>query len=332
MKTVIGVVLTGAVLTTLLASQVAGTDEQNGSPVESASPSASAAPASQPVEAAARDNGVRVTMTWEEPLVAGEPAYLHTTVRNMRESPIWWLDGTSGLIVRAVMPGLERRVGQPVAALDFSTPDPPVIDLKNSLTSFGKHLRTDVYLPLVIQLDEVRGLRRLGGGDVATSERIPPGGTLEFVHRWDGVLEFDQDQPGNVGLPPSGPVDVTGTASYRLKLDGPTRTTEVLLDTSVVGGWDEAHLDPLEVVDAVMADSDFAALLQASDLSRYDTGIVLFDSGEQAWYVGTCGRMTVDEQVHWRLAKADPVSGEVLGLIDGLGTKSCDEGTWPAGG
>ena len=29
--------------------------------------------------------------------------------------------------------------------------------------------------------------------------------------------------------------------------------------------------------------------------------------------------------------QGDPVSGEVLGLVDGLGTKSCDEGTWPAG-
>jgi hypothetical protein len=27
----------------------------------------------------------------------------------------------------------------------------------------------------------------------------------------------------------------------------------------------------------------------------------------------------------------DPVSGEVLGLIDGVGTKSCDAGTWPGG-
>jgi hypothetical protein len=324
------VLAAAALVAPLLAAPVAGTGAATAYPDASASPPAQAMPDTQPVTATARDNGVRVSMAWEEPLTAGEPTYLRTTVTNTRDTPIWWLYGTSGLSVQAVMPGLERRVGEPVVPLDFGDPDTLVIDLKNNLTDFGKHLRTRLALPL--ELDEVQGLRRPGGGDVGLPpERVRPGGTLEFVHRWDGALEFEQDQPGDVGLPPSGPVEVTGTASYALEPDGKVRSTEVRLETSVVGGWDEQHLDPLEVVDAVMADPGSAALLADADLSRYDTGIILFDTEEHVWYVGTCGRMSTDDPVHWRLARVDPVSGEVLGLIDGVGTKSCDAGTWPGG-
>ena len=326
MKRTIYTLLAGAALiATSLASPAAGTDAATPDPEASASP---AVQDTQPVMATARDNGVRVTMAWEEPLTAGEPTYLRTTVTNTRDTPIWWLWGKSGLAAQAFMPGLERRVGEPVVPLDFGDPDTLVIDLKNNLTSFGKHLRTRLALPL--ELDEVQGLRRPGGGDIGLPpERLRPGGTLEFVHRWDGSLEFEQDQPGDVGLPPSGPVEVTGAASYALEPDGKVRSTEVRLETSVVGGWDEQHLDPLEVVDAVMADPGSAALLADADLSRYDTGIILFDTDEGVWYVGTCGRMSTDDPVHWRLAKVDPVGGEILGLIDGLGTDSCDAGTWP---
>jgi hypothetical protein len=151
---------------------------------------------------------------------------------------------------------------------------------------------------------------------------------IVFVHEWDGDARLELDGPP-VGPPPDGPVRFSATTYYSVPPEHGSRALTARVQTSVVGAPDDERLHPLEVIDAALADPTFAAMMAARDFNRTDTGYLTYVDELDRWFVGSCGRPEGAEVQDWHLAEVDPVSGDVLGYVEGAGDESCDPLTWP---
>ena len=260
--------------------------------------------------------------------MAGQPTLARTTVRNVGGKPISWDLGINGLGVGAWMTDASWRTGEPIVELpEFGSPEffAARNDLKVDLAGEMSPIVTRIWLPF--ELRKVDGVPVESDG-LTVPATLRPGERIDFVHEWDGYTGLSGGLAGSGGLPPSGPVRISITAWYTVD-DPPTDVARAQIDTTVVGGWDEERLHPLEVVDAALADPAFAQLMDEADFLRYDTGYITYVPDSDRWYVGSCGRPEDAEIQYWRLGAVDPVSGEVLELVEGFGNETCDPGTWP---
>ena len=270
------------------------------------------------LKASAGKDGVRVTVKFEGPLVAGEPAVVRTRVKNNRSSPVWWYWGSYGPSLAVNMPDATRRLGQPLEHFTVGN-----VGLKNGLFSFNRN-RT-VYLPFERHTADGEPWHSTRADVATTPQRIEPGEELLFVHRWDGSLHLE-DVSSDIGLPPDGPVRLDAGVRFITSPDVPPnagRTVKVRLETEVVGGWADDRLHPMEVVDVAMADRDFAEVMWKRDFGRHSQGMLWWDDEEQLWLTGTCTYVADDQPARWHLATVDPFTAEVQIVPDIPETKHC---------
>lgn len=284
--------------------------------------------ATKRIVVAKRKDGLRITTRLEGPLVAGQPTRARTTVRNMGGRPISWDLGINGVALAAWMTDASWRIGEPIVELpEFGSPGffAARNHLKVDLAGEMSPLATRIWLPF--ELRKVDGVP-VESEDFRVPLRIRPGERIDFVHEWGGYTGLSGGLAGSGGLPPSGRARVV--ISVNFDSEGPGRHVDRMsADTTVVGGWDEERLHPLEVVDAALADPAFAQLMDEADFLRYDTGYRTYVPEADRWYVGSCGRPEGAEIQYWRLGAVDPVSGEVIELLEGFGNETCEPGTWP---
>ena len=279
------------------------------------------------IKATKANDGVRLTMTLEGPLVAGQPARVRTTLTNIGDQPVWW-QSSSGISVAATMPRARWRLGEPPIELPkYGEPGFPAgIDLKNVLLGECEPHCDRVLLDFAVRRVNGRAVEGYGS-DMATTRRLAPGDSIVFVHAWDGDARLDQGG-APVGPPPDGPVHISATAYVSPTRDGRAETIKATLDTSIAGR-DDALLHPFEIVDSALEDPGFADMMASRDFNRYDAGYITYVDTDNRWYVGSCGRAEDAEVQDWHLAEVDPVTGEVIGYIEGGGDESCDSNTWP---
>lgn len=269
-------------------------------------------------------DGVRVTVTLERnPLVAGQPVWLRTHVRNLRDELIHWPGAPEcgdSVSVRGWMTDAHWR---PIELVDAPPREPnggfvrPVTDLRWWIQD-----RWTDWRPRKIWLGFAHPSSTHGCGDSYFETRLPPRGTLIQRLRWDGQAS------GGLGPPPSGPTRIVGTFAYRFRGEpfGRTRVIRVPIDAWIVDGRDPTWLEPMEIVDAALADARLQTLMEQISLGYESGAYVAFDPGREVWVVGTCSSFEGD-LVHWRAAIVDPASGAVFEVIDRPGA-DCETVPW----
>ncbi len=160
---------------------------------------------------------------------------------------------------------------------------------------------------------------RLGAGsygcaDIGMIDRIKPGAKLRQTLWWSGYTEVNRT------LPPNGPMRINATAAYywrgtREPDDIPAQTLDLQIDAWVVGGTGGDRLSPAQVVDAAVADPEFAAYLGAQELASGREELAWYDAEADAWEVGVMPWYETDPpRIHGVLVH--PVTGAILGILD----------------
>ena len=261
-------------------------------------------------------DGIRARIELQRnPLVAGEPNWVKTTVKNIGTDDVTWFHGgcddpifVNGTSAIAWSPGRDQ-VGQ---ALEFKT------------LAMGMNWATD---PLPSAFMNFVPRRMLGKGsygcaDVGITETIAPGDERHRTLWWTGYAEVLR------GLPPTGPATISALAEYYWRghrqpgriLD---QKLELTLDAWVTDGLVAGRLSPLEVADAALADPAFAAFVEPQELRNGREEILWYDPEADVWEVGVMPWYdTKPPRIHGVLV--DPVTGEVLGTLDRAWDKEVD--------
>ncbi len=285
-------------------------------PAPAASPVVTSPPTSAPSAptgplprvAVAEKDGIRVRMELQRnPLRAGEPGWVRTTVRNLGTDDVTWFHDGCALSV----------VVQGTSQVDW----PPGVDQTGQALSFKNRL-LDVY----VTTDRPRpaGLRfvprsMLGAGsygcaDIGISETIPPGKAIRQTLWWSGYADVKR------GLPPTGPATITGYAGYywrghREPDDIIKHRIELALDAWITDGAQGDRLTPPEVIDAALADPSFVAYLETQELGNGREEILWYDPDADVWEVGVMPWYeTTPPRIHGVLV--EPVTGAIRGLLD----------------
>ncbi len=269
-------------------------------------------------------NGIRVRITIDDNhLVAGEPMWVHTKVKNTRDTPVFY--GTDACKVsielRGQMLDQEWRSGTPAdeAAIEAAGRERGH-DLKWRALNWSRVGDETIHLDLIPE--KAIGIWHFGCDSVGITHRIPPGGVVEQRLYWDG-LAGDRMAP-----PPDGMARISGSFTPG-RIDGPRREPiEVTLDVPLTGGLESGRLHPMEALDAALADPDFRDLIEPVKVSRGNEEVIRFDIEHDAWVIGVCGRFH-KQKGYWKAAFVDPMNGEVIEVIDGPVGKNCRSGPWP---
>jgi hypothetical protein len=278
----------------------ASTAQPTDPPTPSPSPIPSP-PADLPTRLVKSKSGIRVTIELDRnPLRAGDPTWATMTVQNRGSTDATWYHdgcaipvGLGGEIVGTRWrPGVEQS-GQ--AALFKAR----VVEASGGDVPW-------------IQFIHERYIGKVGFGcaDLGVTDTIPPGDSLVHRARWDGMAS-----PA-LGPPPGGAVELTGRAAYYFRGKQPARliTTAVIelrATAWIVDGKDPTLLDPPEIIDAALADEDFAAWLADKELGNGRNEFIRFDPEAGLWEVGTVEY--VSNRLHF--VRVDPM-GRVLDTID----------------
>ena len=268
-------------------------------------------------------NGIRVRITLEDNhLVAGEPIWLQTKVKNLRDTPVFYATDGCEVSVGIGAQMLEQtwRLGDPAdeAAIEADGRDRGY-DLEWRLENWSR--AGDETIDLRFVPDWAVDRRTLVCDSVGITHRIPPGGVVEQRLRWDG-LAGERMAP-----PPDGMARISGSFTPE-RIDGPPRQPiEVEIDVPLVGGLEPGYLHPMEAVHAAYADPDFRDLIEPVKVSRGNFEVIRLDTDRDRWIVGACGRFK-ETRGYWKAAIVDPMSGEVVEIIDGPVGKRCSEGPW----
>ena len=263
-------------------------------------------------------NGIRVRITLEgNHLVAGEPMWLRTKVRNLRETPLFY--GTDGCEISVDVGGrmLDQnwRPGNPA---DLEAIEAQGRKHYNDLEwRLENSIAGDETIHLLFVPDWAVGRPRLVCDSIGITHRIAPGAVVEQRMHWNGLAS------GEVALPPDGLARITG--SFAPGRDRPP--IEVMLDVPLVAGLAPDWLHPMEAVDAALADPVFRDLIEPVDISKRNQEILRLDTEHDTWLVGVCGAFD-GTTGYWKVALVDPVSGEVTEIIDGPVGENCRVGPW----
>ncbi|MFO7533618.1 MAG: hypothetical protein R6W93_14255 [Candidatus Limnocylindrales bacterium] len=276
-----------------------------------------ASPSTPPVQllsldrkASARQDDVRVTVELDQnPLIAGQPTWVTTTVKNLGKDEVVWTHAALCPIAVRVE-GVHRRAEWRVEEWQRSGYD--------SLRDYAQHDMGYPEIRLRFTPKTRIGEGQSGCTDAAAASRIAPGGVVQERSRWDGATGW------KLIPPPNGPVRVTAVFDDFKRVDdkgGPRGRIEVGLDALVVGGRDDL-LHPMEIIDAALADPGFAALMETVDFGR-DQTIYHYRPDIALWELGV---FDSDEEL-FKVGLVDPVTGEVQQLIERPWDDERDE--WP---
>lgn len=262
-------------------------------------------------KASARQDDVRVTIELDQnPLVAGQPAWVTTKVKNLGDTAVLWEHA-------ALCPIAVRVAGEHQDA-EWRVEDQRRRSDYDDLRGYAEHDLGYPKIELRFTPKSRIGEGQSGCTDAAATSRIPPGGVVEERSRWDGMTGW------KLIPPPDGHVRVTAVFDdFKRAGDKgrPRGSIEVALDALVVGGRDD-FLHPMEIIDAALADPGFAALMETVDLGR-DLEIYHYRPDIALWEVGV---FDSDEE-RFKVGLVDPVTGEVLQLIERPWDEARDE--WP---
>lgn len=252
-------------------------------------------------------DGVRLTVTLDRnPLVAGQPTWVTTEVRNTgRDDLIWFHDGCAIAVgVWGTVEGATWRLGGGHSAkgADFK-----LWALDNS----GASGPVTIYFTP----EKYIGYGRIGCPDIGLSDVVPPGGTIRAQALWDGQANRA------LGPAPSGPVELVGGFRYYWRetsgepADITRQIIEVRLASWVVGGRDRTLLDPGEVVDAALADADFAAWIEGQEMRSGADAVLRMAPDQDVWWVGLVQYFD-DKTSRLHAVLVHPRTGAVLGTVD----------------
>jgi hypothetical protein len=247
-------------------------------------------------------DGVRLRVELERnPMPAGEPTWIRTTVRNVGKDDLMWShDGCAISVgVRGEMVDATWRPGETVEEFipgDFKSRT--VRWWNGAGPGIGLYFWPARYV----------GRGEIACADLAIHDRIPPGGVLQSRSMWDGMAYH------RLGPPPSGRATVTATFRYydRPGLDGNSHTLPVSLDAWVVDGRPDDMLHPMEIVDAALDDAAFRMWIEGIEVGNGSTEVIWYDPELDTWEVGVFQYDTN----HFQVALVDPRSGDVLGIIE----------------
>ena len=275
-------------------------------------------------------DGVKVRLTLDDyPLVAGKPAWITAKVKNEGDTAIRYVTDTCDIPfgIRGKMVGESWR---PFEATDVSTilatGRSRYEDLRWRLE---QEYAGDPTIHVGFAPKGALGPEEWGcGGDIGRDHRLAPGETVEWRMRWDGGT-IGTYPAGSFGPPPEGLARLRGTFDFKRAGTADKQTIEVVLYVPVTDGRDPALLQPMEAVDAALADGAFTALIEPVQLGDGWDEQLLFDAGREVWVVGACE----DRPRHagtWKAVVVDARSGEVRRLLDRSTGRYCYQGPWEA--
>lgn len=248
------------------------------------------------------EDGIRLSMTIERnPVRAGEPVWIRTTLRNVGDDAIVWQHGRcdSAVLVSGEMRDIEWRQGEPATGgfADFAW------SAKSELTSVGTAIQLEI---------EPKGSIGTGGygcSEIGYTDRVPPGASYRNRSRWDGTAQWQ------LGALPGGPATITATfGGYRRAGDTgrADKSVEASLDVLVTGGLDPDALHPPEIIDAALDDTGFAALIETIDVGDGNDPYVQYDPDLDLWQVG----VLETRRDLLRIALVDQQTGDVVAVIE----------------
>jgi hypothetical protein len=261
--------------------------------------------------ASASINGVEVTIELERnPMPAGEPTWLTTTVTNMGADDLIWLHGPcthpTTVTVGGTVDGQTWRGGgdQRGASLRFRS-----IALAQAGVADG------VIVVSFVPEAFVGTKGTYGCGDMGLESSLAPGKSIKQRARWDG-------EAGTLlGPPPTGRVELVGSFRdfWRRSAGEPTDlSTAPAIDvplTAWIDGRVEGIIHPAEAIDAALLDRRLVAILETRDLANANSPVIRYDPAAAVWQVGLLDYNDGgDPQVH--LVIVDGHTGEILQFVE----------------
>ena len=274
---------------------------------------------------------VKVRLTLDDyPLVAGEPAWITAKIRNEGDTAVSYVTDTCDIPfgIHGQMVGESWRPFEPTSleAIHAAGYASGYEDLRWRLEQ--EHAG-DPAIRLGFAPKGALGPEEWGcGGDIGRGHRLAPGETVEWRMRWDGGT-IGSYPAGSFGPPPDGLARLSGSFEFKRVGTPGKQTVEVVLEVPVTEGRDPALLQPMEAVDAALADEAFAALIEPIDIGNGWDEQLLFDAGRGVWVVGACGDRPRQAGT-WKAAVVDARSGEVRWLLDRTTGRPCYAGPWEA--
>ena len=275
-------------------------------PSKSASPRPTAPPDLERVAVKERDD-IRVEIELQRnPLPAGEPSWVKVRVTNEGRTDVTWFhDGCANPVgvwgvTEVAWPMGEEHAGR---AGMFKT------------YVLGGHISAEPdphgFLEFVWEDDLHSGSP--GCADIGISETIEPGETIRATRWWSGFTAT------HWGPPPAGPATIRGFAGYYWRGEEPTdipeQAIELELDAWIVSDAAAGRLSPAQVIDAALADPDFAAYVETQAIANGRATIAWYDADRDVWEIGVMPWYeTEPPRIHGVLV--DAVTGAILGPLD----------------
>lgn len=260
-------------------------------------------PADLPLSATVERDGVRVTMTLEHnPMPAGEPTWITTTVLNTGRDVLNWASGgcETTLNVYGTMADFAWRPGVRQTGPAMRWKEWALDRLPEGAVNIG-------FLPegLVGKAE----VGEYGCGDIFIGHRLGPGERIVQRALWNGLAI-------RVGAPPpTGIVSLNGTLDCHWRAgqnECANDPIEVRLDAWVRGSPAAPRIHPAEAVDLALANPEFATWLFGRPFRSGADLFVKFDARGGAWHVGLLSYYPTERT---RAAVIDATTGEFRGIV-----------------
>lgn len=260
-----------------------------------------------PIQGRREENGVLVTIRLERnPMPAGEPTWLFASVENRGpDNVIWWHDGCATPVWAGGPLDARWREGLSMSG-DAAL-------FKRYALGLGFEAGP---VPLRVRFTPVQyiGQGQVGCADLGIADEIEPGQILESRLRWNGLVGPE------LGLPPSGPVELIGTFGYFWRAsqgqpdDIPERRIEVELDAWIDPGKPSDQLDPPEIIDVALTDKTFATWFATKQFANGVEDYVRYLPEPVLWHVGVIEWNTPGiPQLTYLVI--DPITGSILDRV-----------------
>ena len=244
------------------------------------------------------------------PMPAGEPTWVTTTVTNTGTDDLIWLHGACAhpttVFVNGTVRGQSWRPGrsQTGKGLRFKS---------MALAGAGVDMRA---ISIGFVPEAYVGVKgNQGCSDVGVTEALAAGATIWQRAQWDGAAGF------LLGPPPTGRVELIGSFRFfwrRSAGEPADQMAAPAIDVSLttwIDGRVEGIIHPAEAIDAALLDRRLLDILEARDLGNANSPVLRYDPVAAVWQVGLLDENYGGEpQVH--LALVDGRTGQIVQFIE----------------